>query len=218
MCAHILHTEIHRDDLQTVPRLISTNLTITVPGELKREMDEFSRHRPETNWSLVARQAIQQYIEAHKGPTPQVRIALDGTELIINSQMGPVMKTLLVFQNRMPTEIVFDRYSITQTLLTGIDLFIASRAVWNMSPIRIPANGQVVIADFFPMRPLDLFSVEALVTSTVTVKSSVEAYALGFTEPVRTEMIDRLPIEYWKNFMEEVRDAYPHIAKKGQTK
>jgi hypothetical protein len=199
--------------VKVLGKIVSTNITISVPGDLKQQMDKFSLEHPETNWSFVTRKAIQQYIESNKGPSPQVRIALDGTELIINSQMGPVMKTLLVFQNRMPTEITFDRYSITQTLLTGNDKFIASRAVWNMSPFRIPPTGQVVVADFFPMRPLDLFDVEELVTSTVTVKSSIEAYAPAFIEPVRAEMIDRLPVEYWKDFMEGVRHAYPHVTK-----
>jgi metal-responsive CopG/Arc/MetJ family transcriptional regulator len=204
--------------VKVLGRLVSTNITISVPGDLKQQMDKFSLEHPETNWSLVARKAIQQYIESNRGPSPQVRIALDGTELIVNAQMGPVMKTLLVFQNRMPTEIVFDRYSITQTLLAGNDKFIASRAAWNMSPIRIPSAGQVVVADLFPMRPSDLFDADTFVNSTMTVKSSIEAYAPGFSEPVRAEMIDRLPLEYWKNFMEGVGHAYPHIAPKTRSR
>jgi len=190
------------------------NVTITVPVELKEKMDKFSKAHPQTNWSLVARTAFDQYIEAQKGPSPRVRISLDGTELTFNSQLGPVLKTRLFFENRMPTEIVIDRYAITQTLLTGNDLFVASRATsWNMAPIRIPQGLQIVVPDFFPMRPQDLLSVEDLVRSNLTVKSTVEAYAIGFSEPVRTEMIDRLPVEYWRNFMEGVRHAYPLVKK-----
>src|SRR6266849_1451682 len=115
-----------------------TNMTITIPLELKEEMNSFSQNYPETNWSLVARKGIQQYIEAHRGTAPQVRISLDGTELKIDSQSGPSLMTRLFFENRMPTEIIIDRWAINQTVLSGIDLFLASRATsWNMNPIRL---------------------------------------------------------------------------------
>jgi hypothetical protein len=196
-----------------VPILLNINLTVTVPADLKREMDEFSRRHPSTNWSLVARNAFKQYIEVLKAPAPQVKISQDGTELKVTGDTGPVLKTLLVFRSQMPTEVTFDRYSMTQTLLTGIDKFLASRAAWRMAPIRVPPNGQIVIADTFPMSPQDLLATDALVTGGLTVKSSIEAYATGFSDPVRTEIIDRLPQEYWADFMEGVRHAYPHIAK-----
>jgi hypothetical protein len=189
-----------------------SNITITVPQELKQLMDEFSWEHPGTNWSLIARQAIQQYIETKRVIVPHVGITLDSVDLTFTPQMGSVLKTLLVFQNRMPTEIVVDRVGITQTLLTGIDKFLVSRDAWHMSPTLIPRSGQSVVADFFPMAPTDLFAIEGLVTSSLTLKAHIETYVQGFREPVRTEVISKIPLEEWKEFMVRLRRAYPHIA------
>jgi len=173
-------------------------------------MDRFSIEHPETNWSWVTRTAIQQYIEAHKGPVPQIGVSLGGTELTF-SPLGPVLKTLIVFQNKMPTEVVIDRIGITQTLSTGVSKFIVSRAAWNMTPYRISPSGQCVVADFFPMLPMDLFAVEKLVTADLTIKTSLEAYVPGFSEPVRAEITDKISLEDWRNFIEGVKHSFPHI-------
>ena len=194
------------------------NVTITVPEELKERMDKFAKGRPETNWSLIARRAFDQYIEAQKGPIPRVSIMLDDTRFSFHSQLGPVLETRLYFENRMPTDIVIDRYAITQTIFTGNDLFIASRQTsWNMTPIRIPQALQVVIPDYFAMRPQDVLGVDHLVKSTLTIKTTIEAYAAGFNEPVRAEVIDRLPAELWKDFVNGVKHFAPLYANQSET-
>ena len=198
--------------MKLLGKIVSTNITISVPGDLKQQMDKFSLEHPQTNWSLVARKAIQQYIEAHKGPAPQIGVSLGGTELIFNP-LGPVLKTLLVFQNNMPTEITIDRIGVSQTLLAGIGKFIVSRAAWNMTPHRISPSGQTVVADYFPMLPQDLLTVEnlRLVTSDLTIKSSLEVHVPGFSEPIRAEITDKNSLEDWRNFIQGVRQTYPHI-------
>src|SRR5260370_30886780 len=186
-------------------KIISTHITITVPRELREQLDEVSVRNPETNWSLVARRAIQQHIQTHTAASPQVGVSLGGTQLIFNEQMGPVLKTLLVFQNRTPIDIIVDKIGITQTLLSGVDKFIASRAAWNMNaPFQVSTAGRCEIADFFPMAPRDLFASDELVTSSLTVKSSIEAFVQGFHDPVRAEVVDRIPLEEWKYFMKGV--------------
>src|SRR5260370_12414361 len=118
----------------------------------------------------------------------------------------------LFFEKRMPAEIIIDRWAINQTVLSGIDLFLASRATsWNMNPIRLRPGEHLVVPDYFLMAPTNLFEVEDLVNARgLTVKTSIQAYVPGFAEPIRTEMIDRLPFEYWTDFMNNVRHAYLH--------
>ncbi len=195
----------------------AANVTITVPLELKDEMEIFSGQYPGTNWSAIARRAIEQYIQTHRGPVPQIRISLSGSELIIG-QFGTALMTRLFFENKMTTEVTIDRRAVSQTVFTGVEKFLASRDTsWNMTPLTLRPNEHIVIPEYFLMDPRNLLEIERLNLvdpKGLTIRTGVQAYVPGFAEPISTEIIDRLPWDYWRDFIDHVKRSYPHLANK----
>jgi len=87
------------------------NVTITVPEELKAQMDKFS----EVSWSEICRNAISQYISQRENPTPKIELDIRSTRLYVYTvETGyPTLTIDVRIQNRMSSEIIIDRILAT---------------------------------------------------------------------------------------------------------
>jgi len=187
--------------------IITTNVTMSVPMSLKQEMDEFVRTYPETNWSLVFREAIQSYMLARKTPVPKVEVFLDSVMQDLSMEMGPGIRTTLRVENRMPIPITVDRILVTTTLTSGQTIIVGREAA-HLRPLHVMANSSVATHDFFPMSPSDLLRTASLVKQSVAVRENIEAYIQGFREPARANLTGKIPVDEWEVYMKNVRAVF----------
>jgi hypothetical protein len=178
------------------------NLTISIPDDLKAQMDT---QFPETNWSSVCRSAIQQYIFSRQGQYPHLDVFIDSIVQEATTELGqPGIRTNLRIENRTPLELLIDRINLVISIVSGADV-IVGRETWHLAPISLYPNRSNFAQDFFPISPDELVRTESLVKQSPVIRVKVNAYVTGFQMPVQVQLQSKVPLDDWQVFITNVK-------------
>ncbi len=181
------------------------NLTISVPDELKLQMDT---QFPETNWSSVCRSAIQQYVFSRQGQYPHLEMYLDSVLQEITSEIGqPGIRTNIRVENRTALELVVDRINLVVSIVSGA-VTIVGREAWHLAPLYLYPNRNSAANDFFSISPEDVIRTESLVKQSPVVRVKASAYVTGFQMPVQVQLQNKIPLDEWQTFITNVKAVW----------
>jgi len=175
------------------------NITLTVPEDLKAEMDKYQ----EVNWSDVFRRGIQSYIQLRQNPVPNLDCELKAVRMSSTwASSVPVLLVFLSVKNQMTTDIVVDRILMDlvfyeppyqSEVLGGLHCqYFQFR--------HIPANSSSVfeIEGYPDERFIELFTKSIQKTFTVEALT-VSTYVQGFVNPkIASKLQIRIPFDEWK--------------------
>jgi hypothetical protein len=183
-----------------MPRARMPNVTITVSDQLKTEMDNF----PEVSWSEICRNAISQYIEQRKNPTP--RIELDLSEARLDPEgwvIGqPALVLTLRVHNKTASEVTIDRtlFSVRFTgdgnqiiVGSGYDLF---KRIINANSV---GGGQAYLV--LPREKIESLA-KAAFKKTFFCTISCTVFVEGYKNPHTQDVQTRIPIDEWRELLE----------------
>jgi hypothetical protein len=177
------------------------NVTISVPDDLKAEMDKF----PEVSWSEISRKAIAKYIEERKNPVPRVEFDLREARLDYYSfETGsPTLTIPLRIHNMMESEIIVDRILFNVSFLDkGNQYAIGSSHDLYKRVIGPNSVGEAQLVLEFPREKFVLFADKF----TETFYSLVHCvlFAEGFRSPYSNDVRTRIPIDDWKKVVGKI--------------
>ncbi len=181
------------------------NLTISIPDDLKSQMDS---QFPETNWSSVCRSAIQQYVATRQNPYPRLEMFLEGIVQSPTSETGqPTFNTNIRIENRSPLDIVVDRIKLVMVLTSGTTT-IVGREIWHLAPLYVYVHQSSFANDIFYLSPDDILRTESSVKQSPVVKIRADAYAVGFQMVVQAQLQSKIALDDWQTFLANVKAIY----------
>jgi len=178
------------------------NVTISVPDQLKAEMDTLS----EVNWSEICRKAISRYIAQRKNPIP--KIELDLREVRLDShgyQTGyPTLTVPLRIHNKMESEIMVDRilYTIKSITEDGHQYILGTGCDLYKRIIDSNSIGTATIYSTLPNEKIE--SLKNVFTSTFRCDIHFIVFVDRFRSPYNQDVQTRIPIDDWNKLMKEV--------------
>jgi hypothetical protein len=177
------------------------NVTISVPDDLKAEMDKFL----EVNWSEVGRKAIAKYIDERKNPTPRVEFDIRDARVGYYpwQSSSPTLTVSLRIHNHMESEIVVDRVLFHARCYEGSNQYgIGSGSDLYKRVIGANSSGEAyLILELTRERIEPLASV---FKSTFQCQISCILFAEGFKNSYSQEVYTKIPIDEWKEAVSKV--------------
>ena len=176
------------------------NVTISVPDQLKAEMDTLS----EVNWSEVCRNAISQYIAQRKNPTPNIELDLRNARLTnYDFETGyPTLGIDLRIHNKMNSEITVDRILSTAGFITQDRKILAIGRAYDLYKRNIGSNSVGGATIHFVLPKEKITSLQSEFNSTFTCNIRCMIFADGFRNPYNQDVRTEIPIDRWKKFVE----------------
>ena len=177
------------------------NLTISVPEELKTEMDELS----EVNWSEICRKAISKYIAERKNPTPSIELDLRNASLVSQgSETGyPTLIFNLRIHNKMNSDITVDRILFNIRFTTQGHVHAVGSAV-DLHRRHVAANSVGGAQLHMALSRVKIDELKSAFKSTFDCLISCIIYVDGFRDEYRQEAKTRIPIDDWDEFVARV--------------
>lgn len=184
------------------------NVTISVPDQMKAEMDTLS----EVNWSEICRKAISQYIAQRKNPTPNIELDLRSTRLYhLSFDTGyPTLQVELKIHNKMESDITVDRIIFSANfaresryLAVGSGYYLHKKAVDSNS-------SQTVIISLILHKEV-IESLKSEFTSTFNCDIQCVVYVEDFKNPYNQKLTTQIPIDVWKSVVEKVLEKPPKM-------
>jgi len=178
-----------------------TNVTITVPEELRIKMDNYS----EVSWSEICRNAISQYIAQRENPTPRLELDVRSPRIDhYDSETG--YATLIVdlrIQNRMSSEIILNRVLATGSAETpnGLNVYFGQTYDLHKKTITPNSVGSATIRLPFPREKLLEFKDKF--TRTFNSRLFCRVFVDGFRDDYTQEVIVQIPIDVWNSVIEK---------------
>jgi hypothetical protein len=171
------------------------NVTISVPDDLKAEMDKLQ----EINWSEVSRKAILKYIDERKNPTP--RVEFDVRDVSIDTSYwqngSPALKISLRIHNRTGSEIIVDRVLFYVRFSEGSNQY----GIWSGSDLYkkvINPNSSGDTQLILEMTHERIGLLEDVFKSTFYCQLNCVLFAVGFKFPYEQQLLIKIPIDEWK--------------------
>jgi hypothetical protein len=177
------------------------NVTISVPDDLKSEMDKLN----EVNWSEVSRKAIAKYIDERKNPAP--RVEFDLREVRLDSYSfetgSPTLTIPLRIHNMTESEMVVDRILFNVSFLDkGYQYAIGPSHDLYKRVIGPNSVGEAQLALELPREKIEFFAEKFSESFHCLVRCIL--FAEGFRNPYNNEVRTRIPIDDWNKFVEKV--------------
>ena len=181
------------------------NVTISVPDELKAEMDKFT----EVSWSEICRNAISQYIAQRKNPTPNIELDLREARLDHYSyETGyPALTIPIRIHNKTQSEITVDRIKFNVRVVredgrqyilgSGYDLY--KKIIGGNSVSEVPVS--------VTLHKEKIESLAREFTSTFYCYIRCVVFVDGFRNPYNQEVKTRIPIDDWQELVERVLET-----------
>jgi len=174
------------------------NFTVTIPEDLKGEMDRYQ----EVNWSEVFRKSVQSYIQARKNPKPS--LDFECRDVFLNSNWAlskPDVLFQLLVKNMMDVDVILDRILMDTRFYDSTE---ASDCVGGfeckyLEPHQIPANSSLQIS--VRCHPDEEFvrMFSDYIENTFVVDMSITAYVQGFVNPsIKPNLQVKVPFDEWK--------------------
>jgi hypothetical protein len=176
------------------------NLTISVPDELKNEMDKLT----EVNWSEVSRNAISAYIEQRKNPTPILDVVVRDARLdpYAYDTGNPSLKVDLWITNKMSSEIIIDRVLSTAFFIMA-DRHYPIGTAYDFVIRYLPATASGMAQLYYEFSN-ELISILANKTkSTFKCKINCNVFVKDFKNNYSREVTTNIPIDHWLDFVEK---------------
>jgi hypothetical protein len=174
------------------------NFTVTVPEDLKTEMDRFE----EVNWSLVFRNSVLNYIQARQNPQPKLDYELKAVGVVPNwASWRPDVFFEVNVKNLMDASILVDRMVLFARFYgsaEGNDC-LGGFECYHLEPRSIPANSSSVIqVQAYPdedfMRRFSTF-----ISRSFVVEVDIRTYVQGFpNESTKVNIRVKVPFDEWK--------------------
>lgn len=178
------------------------NVTITVPDELKAEMDKLA----EVSWSEICRKAITKYIEERKNPTPNFELDIRRSGLIESSnsyETGyPSLSVTLRLHNKMASEIMVDRILCTARFTESGHVYTLGSTEYLRKKLISP-NSSGMMEVLFPISKEKFELLGEVFTSTFTATIDCAVYVEGFREPYVQDVETKIPIDIWKDLVKK---------------
>lgn len=173
------------------------NVTISVPEELKTEMDNY----PEVSWSEICRNAISQYIAQRKNPTPKIELDLRRSGLIADDiETGyPTLRVTLKIHNKMDSEITVDRILSHAGLITQDGRILAIGRAYYLHRKNIGANSSGYAELHLTLPKERIADLKDTFKSTFDCKIDSYVYVDGFRNDYRQEVRTKIPIDVWND-------------------
>lgn len=183
------------------------NFTVTIPEELKAEMDQY----PEVNWSEMIRKSIQTYLQARQNPVPQLEFEMREAHVNWNPFLArPNVNLLFRATNKLAADLVIDRIVYNIVFLKSIHerearggfegQFLQYR---KLQPHK-PSDIQLA---FYP--DVDLLQrLTEKMESTFGLQADLTVFVQGFTNPYVTQVFTKVPIDEWKNEAKSALNNY----------
>jgi hypothetical protein len=171
------------------------NVTISVPDDLKNEMDKLQ----EVNWSEVSRKAIAKYIDERKTPTPRVEFDIRDVRIECYSWHSgfAVLRVPLRIHNMMESEIVVDRVLFNVRFSEGdIQHGIGSGNDLYKRTIGPNSSGEAQLV--LELTREKIRSLADVFTSTFLCQLECVLFAEGYKNPYSQQMHTKIPIDEWK--------------------
>lgn len=180
------------------------NVTVSVSDDLKAEMDKY----PNVNWSEVTRKAFQTYIQNLKKSYPPLEVEIKGVRIGYDKAlMKPLMILHLNITNKLGSKIVIDRmlfrvefckeYSRAQ--LQGAFQLESLK----FHPISEETTVRVILYPDVNM----LRRLRDKMNKTFWLYIVTEIYVQGFDSPEIKVPYIKIPIDEWKEQVEEALDS-----------
>jgi hypothetical protein len=185
------------------------NFTVTMPEELKAEMDKY----PEVNWSEVIRKSVQGYLQSRQYPIPQLDVEIYEYNVNWNWIVGrPQILFNLKLTDKMNADIVIDRimYTLTFTALApdnervpkgGFEgSFLHYRQLTKNTILQMGVH-------FYPeVETLKKLTDE--MQATFTIDATLYIYVQGFANPFIKTVSTKVPIDEWRNMVSSAIRRY----------
>lgn len=175
------------------------NVTISVPDELKAEMDKFA----EVSWSEVCRKAIARYINERMNPIPNIELDIREVRLDAYHDSGyPTLSIPLRIHNKMASEIIVDR------ILFKIKFIDAKNNVYSVGSGAdlyrrfVPANSIGEAQIFLGIMKEKVSSINDSLKKTFRCRVECNVFLQGFKNPFNTTVRTKIPIDEWERFAE----------------
>jgi len=185
------------------------NVTISVPEELKVEMDKLS----EVNWSEIGRKAISEYIAQRKNPHPSIGLDLRDVRMEMYHPSGyPTLTLILNIHNKMNINITVDRilYNIRlRSPKTSQEFRVGSGFDLNRRVFIPNSIGGTVL--FLPLFKWKLEELEGKFSSTFPCIVDCTVIANGFNNPYHQEVRTEIPIDRWLDFEKKALNRGPRM-------
>jgi len=179
-----------------------TNVTISVPEELKAEMDKF----PEVSWSEICRKAISGYIQSRKNPVPQIQMRADEIRPESYHESGyQGLRINLLIQNLMDFEIVVDRILYNVSFLTTRGQWDGAGSDYELYRHAVPANDVGSAQFFLKMMREKILHLDKFLEGTFQCNVRLIVFVEGFKHPCQQEVRFKIPIDEWKKFVDSVK-------------
>lgn len=177
------------------------NVTISVPDELKAEMDTLS----EVNWSEICRNAISKYIEQRKNPTPNIELDVPNSRIThYDYDTGyPTLSIDLRIHNKMSSEITVDRILSKGRFLAEDRHFFALGSANDLRRRSIGSNyvGGATIRFVFPKEKIN--ELRDTFKSTFECQVGCTVFVDGFKNEYNQEVKTLIPIDRWNDVVKK---------------
>lgn len=176
------------------------NVTISVPEDLKSEMDKLT----EVNWSEVSRNAISAYINQRKNPTPTLDLVVRDIRLdpYAYNTGNPSLQVDLWMTNKMNTEIVVDRVLSTARFIMAERYFPIGKA--NDFVIRYLSAAASGVSQLHYEFSNELISkLQFKTKSTFECKINCTVFVRDFKNGYSQEVTTKIPIDHWSEFAQK---------------
>lgn len=178
------------------------NVTISVPDELKSEMDKY----PEVSWSEVSRKAFTQYISERKNPTPNFESSIEDPDLDIYHESGyPAFKITMRIHNKMDSDVLIDRVIFKvrfHAAKTGHTYSVGTN--YDLYKMKVGSNSTGGKQIFLPLPKEKIAKLEKAFQETFQCQIDCWVYADGFTNPYHSTLTAKIPIDEWAEFVKGV--------------
>lgn len=175
------------------------NVTISVPDQLKNEMDTYS----DVNWSEVCRKAISRYIVERKNPTPNIELNLGEVRLELQTYRTgyPSLAIVLRILNKMDSDVTIDRILVEAGFINEDGRQFTVGMSYGLHRIvlgpTVVGNSQVLI----PLLREKVEELQGMFSSTFLCYVRCTVFAEGFNNPYNQEVSTRIPIDDWRQLV-----------------
>jgi hypothetical protein len=173
------------------------NVTITVPEELKTEMDKYS----EVSWSEICRNAISQYIAQRENPKPRIEVYIRSSRLYdFDYETGyPTLIMDFRIENKMNSGITVDRILTNTKTIDQDGKMIGFGPADNFRRKIIDPNSVGLATVRLAFTKEKLRELQNRFTSTLDCTVKCTLFIDGFKHEYQQEIPIQIPIDVLNN-------------------
>ena len=182
------------------------NFTVTLPEDLKAEMDKF----PDVNWSELTRKSIQNYLQNRKNWFPPVEFELKEVHLRYEDDLKkPSMFLFLKATNKLDSQLIIDRilFKVEFDKEYGRAKLEGAFADQSLEYRPILSGESKITISFYPQADM-LRRLSDKMEKTFWIYVTLTVYVQGYASPQTKVVETKVPIDEWKNEVTTALNSY----------